>query len=388
MEELYTQISEYLNTQQEEMVSLLKRIVNIESGPDQPQGANEILAIFKEEFDALGLASRVIEMENVGNVLVSEYTPEAVENDRPIVLSGHMDTVFQAGVLEEHAFRETEDNFAKGAGIVDMKGGLVIALHTLKALIHTGYKKHPIKMLFISDEETLHRYSNTNEVMLDELKGAAMLLNFEPALKPEQMTVSRKGAAMVRLDVEGIAAHSGSGVTLGRSAIVEMSHKIIELESETAIDRGKLINCGVIEGGVSSNTIPAHAKANFSVRFPNQETKDEILKDFEKAVSTHHIEGTSTRYEIEGLLEAMELTEEGEQLADHFIAVGAECGYGELEKYQSEGASDASLGVLAGVPTLCGMGVVGEGAHTMEEMADLDSLVKRTLLAASGISTY
>ncbi|HLR92663.1 MAG TPA: M20/M25/M40 family metallo-hydrolase, partial [Atopostipes sp.] len=211
MEELYTQISEYLNTQQEEMVSLLKRIVNIESGPDQPQGANEILAIFKEEFDALGLASRVIEMENVGNVLVSEYTPEAVENDRPIVLSGHMDTVFQAGVLEEHAFRETEDNFAKGAGIVDMKGGLVIALHTLKALIHTGYKKHPIKMLFISDEETLHRYSNTNEVMLDELKGAAMLLNFEPALKPEQMTVSRKGAAMVRLDVEGIAAHSGSG---------------------------------------------------------------------------------------------------------------------------------------------------------------------------------
>lgn len=166
MKTLYKQITDYLTAQHEEMVSLLKQLVNIESGPDQPEGVDAIIEIFKQEFDQLGLVSRTVEMEYAGSTIVSIYTPEDVENDAPIVLSGHMDTVFQPGVLSEHGFRMVDDRFAKGAGIADMKGGLVIALYTLKALIHLGYKKHPIKMLFIGDEETLHRNSNTREVML------------------------------------------------------------------------------------------------------------------------------------------------------------------------------------------------------------------------------
>lgn len=388
MEKTYDQITQYINPKKEEMVSLLEEIVNIESGPEQPEGVDAIIEIFKEEFETLGLETQIIEMERAGNILIGEYTPNHVENEAPIVLSGHIDTVFQPGVLEEHAFQKLENQYAKGAGIADMKGGLVIALYTLKALIHMGYKKHPIKMLFIGDEETLHRYSNTNEIMLEEFKGAAMLLNFEPATEPEYLTVSRKGGTMIALEVEGISAHSGSGVRDGRSAIIELSHKIIELESRADIERGKLLNCGVIQGGVSANTIPGYAKANFSVRFPNQEIKEEILADFEEVVEQTTVPGTLARFEVEGMLDAMEQTEGVDRLAEHFIRVGAECGYGTLSKYQSEGASDAALGVLAGVPTLCSMGIVGDGAHTLDEKADLNSLVKRTVLAASGIYTF
>lgn len=388
MKTLYKQITDYLTAQHEEMVSLLKQLVNIESGPDQPEGVDAIIEIFKQEFDQLGLVSRTVEMEYAGSTIVSIYTPEDVENDAPIVLSGHMDTVFQPGVLSEHGFRMVDDRFAKGAGIADMKGGLVIALYTLKALIHLGYKKHPIKMLFIGDEETLHRNSNTREVMLEELTGASMMLNFEPATEREHIGVSRKGGAMVTIEVEGIGAHSGGGAATGRSAIVELAYKIIELESKTDIQRGKLINCGLIEGGVSTNTIPAHAKANIAVRFSNQATKDEIIRDIEEAVGNSHIQDTTGRYEIESYLDAMEFTPAVAQLADHFIRIGSDCGYGDLIKNKSEGVSDASLGVVAGVPTLCSMGIIGSGAHTLDEKADLESLVSKAVLAVSGIIAY
>lgn len=388
MDTLYQEITNYITDKHEDMVSLLEKIINIESGPEQPEGVDEIIEIFQQEFDNLGLASRIIECERAGNIIVGEYTPTDVENEAPIVLSGHMDTVFQEGVLRDHAFRKIDNHFAKGAGIADMKGGLVIALYTLKALIHIGYRKHPVKMLFIGDEETLHRYSDTREVMLEELDGAAMMLNFEPATEREDLTVSRKGGGMVKLEVEGISAHSGSGAAEGRSAIVELAHKIVELESKTDIERGKLINCGLIEGGVSANTIPAHAKANLSIRFPNQAIKEEILQDFEEIVNKTNIPDTTARYEVEGILDAMEFTPGVDQLADHFVKIGAECGYGKLRKDKSEGASDASLGVLAGVPSLCGMGIIGDGAHTMDEIADLDSLVTKTILTVSGIYTF
>lgn len=388
MDTLYKQITSYITEQYDEMILLLEAIVNIESGPDQPEGVDQIINIFKTEFDKLGLTTQIIENERAGNIIISDFLPEEVENDSPVVLSGHLDTVFPVGVLKEHAFRMVDQRFAKGAGIADMKGGLVIALYTLKALIHFGYRKHPIRMLLIGDEETLHRYSNTREIMLEALSDAALMLNFEPVTKREHLSVSRKGGGMVILEVEGIGAHSGSGASTGRSAIVELASKIVELESRTDIQHGKLINCGLIEGGVSTNTIPAYAKANISMRFSNQETKERILQDLEEVVNHTYLQGTTARYEVEAFLDAMELTPAVEDLANHFIKIGAECGYGKLEKNKSEGASDASLGVIAGVPTLCGMGIIGEGAHTIEEIADLESLISKAVLAVSGIYTF
>ncbi|XJS11157.1 M20/M25/M40 family metallo-hydrolase [Aerococcaceae bacterium WGS1372] len=281
-----------------------------------------------------------------------------------------------------------DDHHAKGAGIADMKGGLVIALYTLKALVEIAYNEHPIRMLFIGDEETLHRYSNTREIMLEQLNGAAMMLNFEPGSESDHLGVSRKGGGMVVLEVEGIGAHSGSGATVGRSAIVELANNILELESRTDIQRGKLINCGLIEGGVSTNTIPAYAKANIAIRFANQVIKDEIIADLEEVVQQQYIQDTHSTYKVEAFLDAMELTPQVNQLADYMIKVGDACGYGKLVKHKSEGASDAALGTVAGVPTLCSMGIVGQGAHTVDEVADLDSLLSKAILTTTAIANY
>lgn len=382
------EIKDYIESHYDEMVQLLEKIVNLESGIGQYEGVDEIIAIFKQAFEDLGLTTRIIENETSGNILVGEYTPQDVANDQPIVLSGHMDTVFKPGILTEHAFRYVDETTAQGAGIADMKGGLVIALYTLKALIHLNYRAHPIKMLFIGDEETLHSHSITRQVMLDELAGGVMMLNFEPANEPQHLGVERKGGGVVRINVTGKAAHSGMGATIGRSAIVDLAHKVTQLESLTDIQRGKLINVGTIQGGVSSNTIPGHATAELAVRFPNEAVKKEIFADLDRIIAAPYIQDTKATYSVEGYLDAMEYTPDVQKLAQHFIQTGSECGYGHLEEFRSEGASDASLGVLAGLPTLCSMGIVGQNAHTTEETADLTSLISKTHLAVCGIIAY
>src|SRR5699024_399839 len=110
--------------------------------------------------------------------------------------------------------------------------------------------------------------------------------------------------------------------------------------------------------------------------------------DLEEAVGNSHIQDTTARYEIESYLDAMEFTPAVAQLADHFIRIGSDCGYGDLIKNKREGVSDASRGVVAGVPTLCSMGMIWSGAHTLDEKADLESLVSKAVLAVSGIIAY
>src|SRR5699024_6581289 len=146
METLYKQITEYITGQRENMISLLEKIVNIESGPEQAERIDEIIKIFKVELDRLNLETKIIECEQGRNIIVGEYTNNDVENKSPIVLSGHMDTVFQPGILKEHSYKVIDEHFAKGAGIADMKGGLVIELYTLNALFDMSYRKYTINI--------------------------------------------------------------------------------------------------------------------------------------------------------------------------------------------------------------------------------------------------
>src|SRR5699024_10075703 len=186
--------------------------------------------------------------------LIAEYKTAENKHQKPIVLSGHMDTVFNADVTKNHHFRLLADKpgFAKGAGLMDMKGGLVIAMYVVKNLIEMGYQKYPLSLILILHEETLHRYPDTRKEMICELQDAALMLNFEPTPNFDQIVIGRQGGMMLNVTVEGIQGHSGMEVGIGRSAVVELAQKVVALESLTDISRKKLINCGIINGGVSA----------------------------------------------------------------------------------------------------------------------------------------
>lgn len=380
-------LKSFIADQERDMFAFLEELVNTESGIDQVNGVNQVATIIREWCEQIGMTTRTIPHEQAADLLIAEYKTTTHQDKSPIVLSGHMDTVFNAGVTKVHYFRLLADKpgFAKGAGLMDMKGGLVIAMFVVKNLIEMGYEKHPLTLIFIPDEETLHRYSDTRQEMMTELQDAALMLNFEPSSPFNEVVVGRQGGMMMHLTVEGIQGHSGMEVESGRSAVVELAQKVVELEGLTDISRKKLINCGIINGGVSANTIPGAAKGNFSLRFPNQTIRDEIIADIERVIATSYIADTTIHYEIESDVDAMVYTDEVDKLADHYSQTAEKMGYGSLAKVESQGASDASLATLVDIPVIDGLGIVGIGAHTLEEEADLTSLVPKVVLSIQAI---
>lgn len=150
------------------------------------------------------MQTKVIESGPAGPVLVGEWNKKA--DSTPIVLIGHMDTVFSDGTARENPFRIDEEGHAHGPGVLDMKAGLVIAIYAVKALQAVGYDKHPIKCIFAGDEEKIHSLSNAKVILTEEIKGAAAAFNFETGYMDDGLVVGRKGGGMAVLTVHGVAA--------------------------------------------------------------------------------------------------------------------------------------------------------------------------------------
>lgn len=386
MEQSYSQIRAYIEAHRGEMLALWEELVNLESGPKQKEGVAQVCNALRREMTAAGVSARVIPMEHAGDVLIGEWNMTA--GKQPILFIGHMDTVFQPGAAKENPFCIDESGRAHGPGVLDMKGGLVVALYALKALQSIGFDARPIKFVFAGDEETMHKFSNAKEVMASEMQGAQAAFNFETGYLEDTLVVGRKGGGIATITVTGVSAHSGIAPEKGRSAILEACHKIIALEAQNDIPRGKLINCGLISGGIGENTIPGECKIGVGYRFPTMAVKAEIMQAIEDAVSRCTVPDTSASYEINMNMDCMETTDGVLALFEHVKKVAADCGYGDVTAFSVGGISDSAISVVCGIPTVCGMGVRGTGNHTPQEFAEVESLFERCLLTACAVYSY
>lgn len=132
--------------------------------------------------------------------------------------------------------------------------------------------------------------------------------------------------------VHGVPAHSGLAPEKGRSAVAEMCYKVLELEASRDIERGKLINCGMVSGGIGENTVPGEAKISIGIRFPSLAIRDEILADIRSATERVHIEGTKAEMNVRMMMESMDTTDGVMELFEHIRKVAGECGYGEVHR--------------------------------------------------------
>lgn len=380
MRQVYETVRKSVGENKGRMIALLEKIVNIDSGSTNIAGVEAVCEILRQEMEDIGMDTRVIPSEGAGPVLIGERRGEA--GKRPLLFIGHMDTVFEDGEAEANPFRIDEEGLAHGPGVLDMKGGLVIALFAVRALRDIGYTGRPVKCIFVGDEEKLHMFSKAKDIIISELAGAEGAFNFEVGYRHDGLVVGRKGGGIVDVTVQGVAAHSGLAPEKGRSAVTEMCHKVIELESKRDIARGKLINCGMVSGGIGENTVPGEAKISIGIRFPSLVVRDEILEDIRSAAEHVHIEGTRAQMSVRMMMESMDTTAEVMGLFEHIQKVAGECGYGDVHPFTVGGVSDSGVIVANGVPAVCGMGAKGEGCHTRDEYAVADSLVDRAVLAA------
>jgi glutamate carboxypeptidase len=368
---------QFVDNHREEMVALWREVVTMESGPHEKAGIDAVAARFKQEFDKEGASSYLVNFEKAGNMLVAEFGKNRPEAG--VIFLGHMDTACPAGAIAERPFT-IKDGIAYGPGVLDMKGGIVAFLYAIKALHSIGYDSRRIKVLLAGDEEVLHANSSADEVLISEAKGYAAAFNTETGFVDNGIVVGRKGVARIMLEVKGIAAHAGNDPENGRSAILEIAHKIIAAQNLTDWEKGITYNVGVIQGGTTSTAVPDYAKIFIDVRYKDPDDLPGIIKQVEAVAAKTHIEGTTTQVAFMDGIKPMKTTEGVKQLFALVKEASEENGFGTPYAKYVGGGSDSAYTVLAGVPTVCAMGVKGGRNHSPEEYAIVETLFERAKL--------
>lgn len=370
----------FLQSKEEHMLTLLEKLVNIDSGSTNKEGIDKIGKELSKIYEDLGFLVETIHETNHGNHLLIKHKKA---NDPKIIVVAHMDTVFKKGTAKERPFA-IKDGIAFGPGVIDMKGSHVALIYALKALVHNnrnGYEN--VQIVLNSDEEI---GSPTSRALIEKYAtGKDYALIMEPARKDGSLVTARRGGGRYSLYVQGKGAHSGIEPQNGISAIAELAHKIIQLHALTNHDEGISVSVGLIEGGESVNTIAPSAVGHVDVRISKMEQADWLDKRIKEICSKPDIPGTSITLEGGINRPPMVKNEQTVALLNIIQALGTELGI-TITDVATGGGSDASFTSAEGVPTIDGLGPVGGNAHSDEEYLEVASLVERTNLLAELIA--
>ena len=370
-EALWHAAMEFLDGKQPEMVQLLKNLVEQETPSADKRAVSRLASHIDTYCDAMGMTCRKISYEKAGDALTART---AEGSQKPVALLAHLDTVHPAGSWPELLRREGDCLY--GPGVFDCKGGIVIALFAVKALLACGYKERQIRLVLASDEETAHMLSNGLEGQLfsQECAGCAAAFNCESGSAENEIVIERKGGAVIRILVKGIAAHAGRNPEKGASAIRTAARLVERIESLSRPD-GNLFNCGKIEGGTGPNVIPDECVISLGLRYRTNADFEAARQALKALCDETPLPGTSAECIVLGRYPAMEKTPGTDALAAMYDEASQRLGLGPVSFLSTGGCSDSAFTTQMGIPTLCALGVAGAGAHSREEHALLSSLL-------------
>jgi glutamate carboxypeptidase len=364
---------------QPQILEMIRQLVSIESPTEDRAAVNRCVSAVEEWIEAGGGKSRRRKQKSAGDLLVGRFGP-ASSTAKPLMLLGHLDTVWPLGTLKKMPFRVAQRR-AWGPGVLDMKAGVVMALSALRLLLEAGQLTRPVVLLLNSDEETGSQHSRPLTESLAKKCEAVFVL--EPAQAPNAAyKTARKGVAHYRLQVHGVPAHSGVDFSQGHSAILELGRQIERASAFTDLAKGITVNAGVVGGGTRSNVVPAEAWAEFDVRIARLRDVEKLDRRFRSLRPVDR----RCRLEVTGGLNRppMERTPATVNLFRRAATMAKGLGF-QLQEAATGGGSDGNFTSALGIPTLDGMGAVGEGAHADSESILLDALVPRTALLAAMI---
>ncbi len=357
------------------MIAALREIVLRESPTHEKLACDQLCAHLAGEFEALGGAVTLHPQTHAGDHLQIDFPGS--ERRAPIMLLGHFDTVYELGTLQTMPWSE-RDGRLSGPGVFDMKGGIVQMMFAVKALREvTGELPRPVRVWLVSDEETGSATSRTRTEAL--AKECAAVLVCEPSGPGGALKTARKGVGGFTLKVTGVAAHSGLDFDKGHSAIVELAHQICAIERLTDLSRGITLNVGVIRGGTRTNVVAAEASAEVDLRVAHKQDGAEM----ERQVRELRLVDPSCKLEIEGGVNRppLERTEKVAKLYELARSIAGDLGF-DLHETAVGGGSDGNFTAGIGVPTLDGLGAVGDGAHAAHEHVIAEELPRRAALLA------
>lgn len=324
---------------------------------------------------------RIPGAQGLGDALVLRAGPQ---RDEPaIVIMSHLDTVHPVGTLEKDLPLRVEGDRLYGPGVYDMKGGAYLALEAFKDVARRGNAARPLVFIVTPDEEI--GSPMTRPIIEDLGRRSAYALVTEPARDGGRIVTSRKGVGRFDVHVEGRPAHAGSRHKDGRNAIYEAARQILVVEALTDYARGITTTVGMISGGTAVNTIPQHCRFPVDLRVETVADGEEMTKallgltpanpDFKVTVT-----GGMNR-------PPYERSEGTAKLFDHAKALAAEIGFDLVSSDKVGGGSDGNFTAAIGIPTLDGLGIDGDGAHTLNEYGLISSIAPRQQLMTRLLET-
>ncbi len=312
-----------------------------------------------------------------GDHLVARL-PGADSDEKPALLLGHLDTVWPIGTLERIPWSVDGEGVARGPGVFDMKAGLVQTIWALRALEALGVSpRRPITIVWNADEEV--GSVSSRSLIEREAQASGVCLVMEPSLPGGGAKTFRRGVGMMRVEVEGRAAHAGLDPENGINAICELAPLLGRAAALSDPPSGVTVNVGLVRGGSRTNVVPARAAADLDVRMDDPGAGEELLGKL-RALRAAHPEAR-TRWTGGVNRPPLVRTEGVARLYGVARAAARELDW-DLPEGPAGGGSDGNIVAGVGVAVLDGLGPAGDGAHAAHEHVRLDDLPRRTALLA------
>jgi glutamate carboxypeptidase len=358
---------------QNEMIACIRELVECESPTGHAPGVDRFVELFSRQVSDIARVRKY-----PGGHVRCEFTLPGSKKSGQILALGHSDTVWPVGTLETMPFRQARGRLW-GPGVLDMKAGLVFFIFAMRMLRELDIPvRRKVVLQINSDEET---GSESSRALTEAIaRQSAAVLVLEPGTGLEgKVKTARKGVGDFKITVRGRAAHAGLDFEKGANAVVEMSRQVERIAGFTRLDRGITVSPGVIQGGTRSNVVPALCHVEIDVRAPRAadgrylERQFASLKSFDKRC-TIEVTGGLNR-------PPMERSSAVRKLFGTARGLAAEIGV-DLEESAGVGGSDGNFTAALGIPTLDGLGAVGEGAHAAHESILIHRIADRTALLA------
>ena len=373
---------EHRPMKQQDSAAALSVWVALESPTSHPAGVNGMMDLVQKDVAGLPIAvERIPGRDGLGDMVVLRA---GLDNGQPAVaVMSHLDTVHPVGTSAKELPVRVDGDRLYGPGVYDMKGGAWLALQAFKQVAAAGSAKRPMVFLFTPDEEI---GSPTSRGLIEEIgRGSKAVLVTEPAREGGKIVTARKGVGRFDVRLEGRPAHAGSRHADGRSAIREAAHQILAVEGMTDYARGITTSVALVGGGTAANVIPQHAWFSVDCRVTTladgtmMENRILSLKPHDPDVALR-ITGGMNRPPYEKSAEVAALFALARKVA-------ADVGFDLQDCPMTGGGSDGNFTAALGVPTLDGLGIDGDGAHTLQEYGLISSIAPRQALIKGLLET-
>ena len=361
---------EYFMSRQDALVGEINELVAIETPSHYLEGSLRIVKLLASKFREVADSVEIERADGAGSHIIARAGIDL--DTSPTLILGHTDTVHPLGTIDRNPIR-IEDSRLFGPGVFDMKGNIPLVLEALRYLSAVKIER-PITVLLSCDEET--GSATGRDLVEREAARSARCLVLEPSAAGAVKT-ARKGTGVFCLEATGIPAHAGLEPERGANAVAELARQVDSIHAVADRNVGTTVNVTTFSGGTTTNVIPAFAACEIDVRFSNAAEGDRV----EAELAALSAKDPRVKLELKGRINRPPLEETADVTALYERARAAALDLGfELGHTQVGGASDGNFVAALGIPVLDGLGITGDGAHTLDEYIEIEDIPRRAAL--------